>query len=264
MRALVVLLALPALALHAQWLKHPTPGIPRLANGQPDLAAPAPRTSGKKPDFSGIWELQHPPCPASGCADYAGGPEFGNLGARITGGLPYLPPAAKLVKERSGQLGRDDPVAFCRPPGAVRLWTFPPPRKIVQLPNEVIILSERDVTFRQIFTDGRALPSDPSPNWNGYSAGKWEGDTLVVQTNGLRDGTWLDRNGSPLSAGAKMTERIRRPNFGILEIDLTIDDPENYTRPWTVRLTQNILVDTELLDYHCMDNEKDAAHAVGK
>jgi hypothetical protein len=168
------------------------------------------------------------------------------------------------VRDRSAQLGRDDPVAFCRPPGALRILTFPPPRKFIQLPGMVVILSERDVTYRQLFADGRPLPMDPNPSWNGYSTGKWEGDTFVVETNGLRDEIWLDRKGSPMTDAARVTERFRRVNYGHVEIDVTINDPKAYTRPFTVKLNQVILVDTELLDYFCLDNEKDAKHLVGR
>lgn len=252
------------MALHAQWLELPTRGVPRTADGKPNLSAPAPRAGNGKPDLSGLWALEHPPCGANGCGDYPGGPEFMNLGAKLAGGLPYRPWAAELVKQRTADLGRDDPVARCLPAGVVRILTFPPPRKIIQTPDEVVILSERDVTFRQIFTDGRALPVDPSPSWNGFSVGKWEGDTLVVETNGLRDGAWLDRNGSPMTDAAKMTERFRRVIYGRLEIELTVDDPKAYAKPWTVNLNQQIVLNTELLDYFCNDNEKDAQHAVGK
>ena len=258
---IAVLMAGP---VSAQWLNLPTPGIPRTPEGKPNLAAPAPRAANGKPDLSGIWELEHPPCPADGCGDYIGGPEFLNLGVKLKGGLPYQPWAAELVQQRSADLGRDDPVARCLPAGAVRILTFPPPRKIIQTPGEIVILSERDVTFRQIFTDGRPMPVDPSPSWNGFSTGKWDGDTLVVETNGLRDGAWLDRNGSPMTDAAKMTERFRRISYGRLEIELTVDDPKAYTKPWTVTLNQQIVLNTELLDYFCNDNEKDAQHAVGK
>lgn len=260
--ALVGILALASSA-QAQWLKYPTPGVPRLADGKPDLTAPAPRTADGKPDLSGVWQLEAR-CPAEGCRDYPGAPEFANLGAKLRGGLPYQAWAADLVKKRSADLGRDDPVAFCRPGGAVRILTFPPYRKFIQLPGLFVILSERDVTFRQIFIDGRPLPIDPEPSWNGYSTGRWQGDALVVETNGLRDGTWLDRNGSPMTDAAKLTERFRRVNYGRLEVEVTVDDSKAYTRPWTVTLTQQIVVDTELLDYHCNDNEKDANHLVGK
>jgi hypothetical protein len=263
MRALFLLLLWTVCAA-AQWIKLPTPGVPRTRDGKPNLSAPAPRVNGK-PDLSGIWELQHAPCGPTGCGDdYLAGPEFLNMGAKLPGGLPYLPWAAELVTRRSTELGREDPIAFCRPGGAVRMLTYPPPRKILQLPGEIVILSERDVTYRQIFTDGRALPIDPAPTFNGFSVGKWEGDTLVVQTNGLRDGTWLDRRGSPITEQAKMTERFRRVNYGLLEIELTIDDPGAYSKPWTVKLNQDIVLDTELLDYHCTDNEQDAKHVGGK
>ena len=249
--------------LAAQWLNFPTPGIPRTSDGKPNLSAPTPRTAAGKPDLTGVWYLQTPPCGPNGCGDYPGGPEFGDYGAHLSGGLPYQPWAADLVKKRAADQGRDDPVAQCRPAGAPRILTFPPPRKLIQTPAELVILSERDVTFRQIFTDGRPLPNDPEPSWNGYSVGKWEGDTLVVRTIGLRDGIWLDRKGSPLTDAAKMTERFHRVNFGRLEIDVTIDDPKAYTRPWTVKLVQLLAPDTELLDYFCQDNEKDAVHVGG-
>jgi hypothetical protein len=248
-----------------QWLHYPTAGIPRTKDGKPDLSAPAPRSADGKPDLSGMWDVLHNrPCPPEGCTDMVIPEEFLDIGFSLKGGLPYQPWAAELVQQRSADLGRDDPVARCLPAGAVRILTFPPPRKIIQTPGEIVILSERDVTFRQIFTDGRPMPVDPSPSWNGFSTGKWDGDTLVVETNGLRDGAWLDRNGSPMTDAAKMTERFRRINYGRLEIELTVDDPKAYTKPWTVTLNQQIVLNTELLDYFCNDNEKDAQHAVGK
>jgi hypothetical protein len=247
----------------AQWLNYPTARVPRLSNGNPNLTAPAPRTGDGKPDLSGIWQLEAR-CPPEGCGDYPAAPEFADLGARLKGGLPYQPLAAELVEKRAAQLGRDDPVGSCRPAGAIRLLTFPPPRKILQLPGEVVILSERDVTYRQIFTDGRPLPHDPDPSWNGFSTGKWEGDTLIAQTIGVRDGTWLDRKGSPMTDAAKITERFRRVNYGRLEIEVTVDDPKAYIQPWTIKLNQLIVLNTELLDYYCLDNERDATHMIGK
>jgi hypothetical protein len=251
--------------LAAQWLNYPTPGIPRTKDGKPHLSAPAPRTKDGKPDLSGVWTLQAAPCPVDTCGvDYSAGPEFADIAAKLPGGLPYQPWAADLVKQRAAGIGKDDPVARCLPSGAVRLLTFPPPRKIVQLPGLVLILSERDVTFQQIFTDGRPLPQDPTPNWNGYSIGRWEGDTLVVHTNGLRDGTWIDRKGNFLTEAAALTERFHRVNYGRLQIDLTVDDRKAYTKPWTVTLNQILAPDTDLLDYFCMDNEKDTPHILTK
>jgi len=262
--AALIVLAISA-PLRAQWLNYPQPGTPRLANGKPNLAAPAPRTSGHKPDLSGVWELEPAPCNTSAeistCGqDYTGGPEFGNIAARLGAELPYQPWAAELVKQRARGQGKDDPVALCQPSGALRLLTYPPYRKIVQTPGLVIILSERDVTFRQIFTDGRALPADPQPGWLGYSTAKWDDGALVVETAGFRDGIWLDRAGSPLTAAGKITERFRRVNFGHLEIRITVDDPKAYTAPWTVTLNQFLVPDTELLDYICLENEKDIPH----
>ena len=265
-RGLVLILAVLTCqaALSAQWIVHRTPDVPRLSDGKPNLKAAAPRTADRRPDLSGIWYLHFDGCGRFGCADYQAGPEFFDFGAKLPGGLPYLPWAAALVKERQAHNAKDDPIGLCRPGGLFRFHTYPPPRKVVQLPNLVLILSERDVTYRQIFVDGRALPVDPEPTWNGYSVGRWDGDALVVESNGFRDDTWIDRNGSPLTSAARVTERFRRPDFGHLQIDVTVTDPKAYARPWTATLTQDLAVDTELLDYHCTDNEKFTERSVGK
>jgi hypothetical protein len=260
---LVLVATVGGASLYGQWLDYPTPGIPRLKNGKPNLAAPTPRVSGGRPDLSGIWQLQPRPC-TSNCGDYQPAAEFFDMGATLPGGLPYQAWAGDLVKQRTADFWRDDPVGFCKPAGALRLLTYPPYRKILQTPAVTVILSERDVTYRQIFTDGRPLPKDPEPTWNGYSVGRWQGDSFVVETIGFRDGTWIDRNGSPITGSAKMKEVYRRTNFGNLEIEVTIDDPKAYTKPWTVKLHQLLVPDTELLDYHCTDNEKDASHLVGR
>jgi len=127
-------------------------------------------------------------------------------------------------------------------------------------PGALIILTERNIQYRVIFMDGRPLPTDPNPTWNGYSTAKWDGDTLVVETNGFRDDLWLDAAGNPLTNEGKMTERIRRPNFGTLEVEITINDPKAYTKPWTVKINQPLVLDSELLDYYCLENERDAVH----
>jgi hypothetical protein len=261
------LLATPAAA---QWLSYPTPGVPRDSRGKPNLSAPAPRTPDKKPDLSGVWQLDAT-CPPGGCdvvsqqlGDYPIPPEFVNFGARLAGGLPYQAWAAALVKERTARFGIDDPITHCKPAGALRALTVPPPRKIVQLPGLVVILTEREVTYRQIFTDGRPLPADPNPSFNGYSIGRWMNDTLVVETIGFRDGLWLDRKGSPLTDAARITEKFHRLNYGRLEIEVTVDDPKAYTKPWTARLNENILPNTDLLEYYCSDNEKFSTRVVPK
>jgi hypothetical protein len=144
------------------------------------------------------------------------------------------------------------------------MQTHPFPSRIVQTPGFITILHERDMEYRQIFTDARPLPTDPQPSWNGYSSGKWEGDTLVVDTIGFRDGLWADYNGSPLTGAARITERFRRLNYGTLEIEVTVDDPKAYTKPWTVKLNQSIVLDEDLLEYVCLEGEKDVVHMVGK
>ena len=263
--AVVVIFSAMPLPLDAQWLHYPTSGVPRTAAGSPDLNAATPRTSDGKPDLSGIWDIEHNrPCPPGGCADMAIGQEFLNIGWGLEGGLPYQPWAADLAKIRTEQNGKDDPVSHCLPSGVVGSHTTPLLRKIIQLPGLIIILREANTSYRQIFTDGRPLPEIDQPSFDGYSVGKWEGDTLVVETTGFKDGLWLDRNGSPMTDAAKVTERFRRVNYGKLEIEITDNDPKAYTAPWTIKLNHFIVPDTELLEYICLENLKDPDHAVGK
>jgi hypothetical protein len=260
----VLFCAMPA-PLAAQWLHYPSVGVPRTPAGTPDLAAPAPKTPDGKPDLSGIWTMQeNRSCPPGGCDDMLASQEFLNIGWSLKGGLPYQPWAAEAVRARTEQYGKDDPQTHCLPIGVVKMHTDLLMRKIVQVPGSVLIINERNTTYRQIFTDGRPLRVDPEPPWIGYSSGKWVGDTLVIETNGFRDGLWLDHNGSPMTDAAKLTERIRRVNYGRLEIELTVDDPKAYTAPWTVKLNQDIVLDTELIDYACLENEKDIPNLVGK
>jgi hypothetical protein len=161
-----------------------------------------------------------------------------------------------LKKQRMADNMKDNPDAHCLPMGNMQFHTHPQPRKIIQAPKVLVILYEGNAGIRQIFLDGRPLPdNDPQPWWYGYSTGTWEGDTLVAQTSGFRDGGWLDVAGSPLTAQATMTERFRRPNFGTLEIEVTVNDPKAYTRPWTVNLTQRLLPDEELIEFICAENE---------
>jgi hypothetical protein len=261
--AMLPLLLAPGSRADAQWLKYPSPGVPRTASGAPNLEAPAPRAPDGRPDLSGIWvPLDNRPCPAEGCADMKVGQQFVDMGWGIPGGLPYQPWAAALTRQRTAELRLNDPNSQCLPTGIVRMHTTPLYRKVVQTPGAVIILNERQVWYRQIFTDGRPLPSDPLPTWNGYSVGKWDGDTLVVESNGFRDGMWLDANGSPLTEAGKITERFHRANFGTLDITVTVDDPKAYTKPWTTTIRHLIALDTELVDYVCQENEKDTKHLV--
>lgn len=254
MAAVLALMVLVTVGGDAQWLNHPTPGIPRRADGKPNLNAPAPRTNGR-PDLSGVWRLI--PATDPGFLGLPFGPEFGNIGASLKGGLPYQPWAAAQVNATRANQREYDPLPHCLAIGPVRSHTITFYRQVIQLPQKLVILNEYNTTYRQIFTDGRPLPIDPVPTVNGYSVGAWEDDTFVVRTTGIRDGIWLDNFGSPLTAAAKITERFRRLNVGRLDIELTVDDPKAYTKSWTVTLRQELMPDTELFDAVCAEHELD-------
>jgi hypothetical protein len=258
-----VLVVVTGAPVVGQWLRYPTEGVPRKADGTPDLHAPTPRLPDGKPDLSGIWHASNPNrcVPGTGqfveCGTEIGGSRLNrNLGLDLPGGLPYQPWAAVLAKERAADDSRDDPHVRCLPDNPPRAWTLPHLTKAIHTPKLLVLLYEVNAMYRQIFIDGRPLPEDPTPGWNGYSTARWDGDTLIVQTAGFRDHLWIDMGGSPMSDAAKMTERIRRPNYGTLNLEITIDDPKVYTRPFTINLTQNIEVDTELIDEFCLENEK--------
>jgi len=259
---LIVIIALPAFGF-AQWLRYPTEGVPRTADGKPDLTAPTPRLPDGKPDFSGLWHAANPNRCVPGTSQFVacgveigGSPLGGNLGRNLPGGLPYRPEAAALAKARRADDSRDDPHVRCLPDNPPRHWTLPHLTKAIHTPKLLVLMYEVNAMYRQIFIDGRPLPEDRNPSWNGYSTARWDGDTLVVTTAGFRNDLWIDTGGSPMSDAATMTERIRRPNYGTLEIELTIDDPKNYTKPFTVMLTSNIELDTDLIDEFCLENEK--------
>ena len=268
------LTAVGVLALAAQWPPYPTARVPRTPDGKPNLAAPAPRTADGKPDLSGIWRNARGfGTPNAGVGGAAGAPlldgtippranQFWDIGWGLEGGLPLRPWAAELLKKRIADDGKDNPDAHCLPMGFLQFHNHPEPRKIIQTPGVLLIIYEANSGLRQIFTDSRSLPDkDAEPWWYGYSIGKWEGDTLVVETTGFIDDIWLDVRGSPMTNAAKVTERFRRPNYGNLEIEITVDDPKAYTKPWTVKVNQRIMPDTELIEFIC--EERDATHYVG-
>lgn len=261
LRGWTAVLALAAAApVSAQWVNYPTAGVPRTADGEPDLSAPAPRGVDGKPSLAGLWfsaELQ-PECSEQDCIPQMNLPlDQINIGRTLEDGLPYRPWAAALVAERTANGAKDDPHAYCLPPNFPRAFSLPQYVKIVQTPELIVILHEFNASYRQIFLDGRPLPEVSLPTWSGYSTGHWEGDTLVVESSGFRDDLWLDLSGSPLTSAAHVTERFRRPTFGRLEIEVTVDDPKAYTRPWTVTLKQDIVLDTDLIEETCLENEED-------
>src|SRR5579863_4886029 len=285
--AFVILVAAPFASTHlaAQWLKYPTAGVPRKADGKVDMSAPSPRMSDGKPDFSGIWttgepfdrralglsspkDLAGPIDPKSALATQTpadptaivGSRQMANIGIDLPGGLPYQPWLAALTKQRTDNLAKDDPHIRCWPDNFIRAYGMPHLLKFVHTPGLLVVLNEMNAGYRQVFTDGRPLPQDPNPSWQGYSSGKWSGDTLVIDTIGLRDDTWIDWSGSVVTEAAKVREQIRRPDFGHLVIQVTVDDPKAYTKPWTVTLSQRIVVDTDLIDEICLENEQSLQH----
>jgi len=177
---------------------------------------------------------------------------------------PIRPAAAELFRQRAQTFMKESPISHCLPEGMPMVEMAPAPYKIVQMPGVTLMLYERDTTFRQVFTDGRKLPDDPQPSWLGYSVGKWDGDSLVVDSNGFNDRGWLDARGHAHSEHLHLTERFHRRNFGEMEVRLTIDDPKTYTRPFTITLQQRLLPDTDLLESFCAENEKDATHVDSK
>jgi hypothetical protein len=243
LRIALVIAAASVAVPAAQWLNHPTAGIPRKADGKPDLAAPVPRGADGKPVIAGLWR------PAPGIV--------GNIMRGMNGGdVPYQPWAKALYAERQANDSRDDPTAKCIVGGVPRSDFVGYPFKILQVPGMVVILYEAVHAYRQIFTDGRDLPKSPNPAWFGYSIGRWEGDSFVVETTGFNDNVWLDNAGHPATENLRVTERFTRTDFGRMLLQVTIDDPKAYTKPWSTTQSLAFQADTELLEYICDENNK--------
>jgi hypothetical protein len=268
-KAPAFLLAAASLPLAAQWLNYPDPRTPRAKDGKPNLTAPAPRLNGK-PDLSGLWQAERTPE-----REYVSvlGKEFTTVQVdthditkyvlNVFWGLkpeeePLRPEAAAILKKRL-ESPLEYPHTQCLPgsiPLALLVFTF----KMIQTPHMIVMLSETADPPRQIYTDGRRLPSDPQPAWMGYSVGAWQGDTLVVETNGLNDLAWLDGFGHPRSEAMRITERYRRRDFGHMDLEITFDDPKYYTRPFNLKIALALIPDSDILEYVCNENEKDRPH----
>jgi hypothetical protein len=247
--AVVAAMALSSTA-SAQWVGVKHPGVPRNADGKVNLDAPAPKTPDGKPDLSGTWLTR--------------GIYIGDIAKDLKEPPPMQPWAAELYKHRRDTESKEDPTGWCVVGGVPRSTAVPYPFKIINSPGMVVILYEAVHSYRQIFADGRALPTNPNPQWFGYSVGKWEGDTFVVSSIGFNDNVWLDNFGHPAGEALKVTEKFRRKDFGHLDVEVTIDDPKTYTRPWTVTLPLVYQPDSELIEYMCTENNKDVPHLVGK
>jgi hypothetical protein len=254
MKILTIALALTAFVtpLAAQWLQHPTPGIPRTADGKPNLTAPPPRTADGKSDLTGLWDMP---------LDTA----VGNIAVRNVGDLKpadVQPWAQALVQQRAENFGKDNPRYRCLPQGP-GYSTDGGMKRFLQTPAMIVILNE-DLTYRQIFMDGRALETNPDPSWMGYSVGHWDKDTLVVESSGFNDRTWI-HDGYPHTEALRMTERYRRTDFGHLEIAVTFQDPGAYSKAWTVAIRAHLAADTEMLESVCNENrDRGQEHWVGK
>jgi hypothetical protein len=262
----------------AQWLNYPTPGTPRAKDGKPNLSAPTPRASNGKPDLSGVWQVE-PPAPGEMER------KFGDVGTFVVPGddprtfspyffniladfkpqdAPLRPEAVAVFQAHAKTYGSDHPGSHCLPMGIPGTELIAVPFKMIQTPGIVVILNEQDFTYRQIYTDGRPLPKDPQPSWLGYSIGKWEGDTLIVETAGFNDKGWLDAIGHTHSEALRIQERFRRRDFGHMELQITIDDAKTYTKPFMVKVNQLLIPDSDVLETVCAENERDRAHFAEK
>ena len=271
-----ILLAGAVLCAHAQWLNHPTPGTPRTRDGKPNLAAKTPRASNGKPDLSGVWRTEFAPpgenerLYGSFVGDFVVPGDdprtfskyfFNILADFKPEDAPMRPGVAEITRQNAARIGVANPSTQCLPQGITRADIFAfAPFKIIQTPGVIVMLYEVDNMHRQIYTDGRKLPADPQPSYLGYSVGRWEGDTLVVDSAGFNDKTWLDGRGHPHSEELRIQERFHRRDFGHMDLSLTIDDPKMYTKPWTIKVTELLEPDTDVLEYVCTENEKDIDH----
>jgi hypothetical protein len=242
--AALILMCAP---VQAQWTKVPRGAVPRMADGKPNLSAPAPRLPDGKPDFSGVWNS------ASGY--------IRDLAKDLKpGDVSFQPQAKAIYDERAAGLHwKDEPDANCLPQGTPKILVAPAPWRIVQTPGQIFFVHEAFNFWRQVFMDGRELAVDENttPTWFGYSVGKWDGDTLVVETRGFNGKVWLDQLGKVSTEALHVTERFQRKDFGHMQIQITIDDPKAYTKPWTVNVGATLQPDSELLEFICLENEKD-------
>jgi hypothetical protein len=243
----IALLAMAPLPAEAQWIKHPTPGIPRAGDGTPNLAAPTPKLPDGKPDLSGNWRLE---------------PKQDVDLKKAIQQAGVQPWAQARFERYEFELGRDDPGVHCLPHGPRATQTYGFAGKFVHTPGLLIVLFE-DLTYRQIFLDGRALPADPNPNWMGYSVGRWEGDSLVVSSIGFNDRSLMDLFGHPHTESLRITERFTRRDFGHMDVEVTLDDPKTLNQPVRLSFEADFVADTELLEYVCQENERSRARLIG-
>jgi|SRR5579871_133439 len=270
---LLVLAALLTTVAHAQWLNYPTRGTPRTRDGKPNLAAPAPRAADGRRDLSGVWHVQ--PTPRAEMKRLFGegigvvevpGMEIGTQSKYAFNILLDFKPDEAPLRPEASEIFRHRPQGSnaadrCLPIGIPATGLVSEPNRIVQSPQMIVIIYESDGTHRQIYTDGRKLPKEFAlPAWLGYSAGRWDRDTLIVETAGFNDRTWLDLMGHPHSEALRIVERYHRRDFGHMDVEMTFDDPQMYTKPFTIKFTQELQADSDIFEYFCSENEKDRVH----
>lgn len=264
---LAACLALACASLQAQWIYSPTPRAPRTKDGKVDMKGKVPRVNGK-PSLEGVWQSPGDPrAPGGlfGIGESLNSIYFRNVLSDFPADKQPMTPAAAEQFRRNQAAGlRGNPTVNCLPDGTPHADLLPEPFKIIQTPVEIIMLYEVETTFRQVFMDGRKLPQDPSPSWMGYSVGRWEGDTLVINTNGFNDRSWLDAVGHPHTEEMLVEERFSRPDFGHLDAQVTITDPKMYTQPIVMKFKLELLPDTDVFEHYCVENERDAAHGPGR
>jgi hypothetical protein len=266
-RSISIAIALLAgcLCAEAQWANQPTPGAPRTPDGKVNMTGPVPRVDGK-PDLSGIWQVEAEPRGPGlfGLGESPNSKYFRDILSDFQRGQEPLTPEGQEILRRNTQPGVVGPNLRCLPDGVPHADLLPEPFKIIQTPREVVILYEVETIFRQIFTDGRQFPPDPSPVWLGYSIGKWEGDTLVIDTMGFNDLSWLDARGHGHSEDMRVQERFHRRDFGHMDVTVTITDPKVFTKPVTINFVEGLLPDTDVFEHICAENEKDTGHQPGQ
>jgi hypothetical protein len=259
---------------NAQWVSYRDPATPRTKDGKPNLFAPPPRAANGKPDLSGVWYVQSTPAEELKR-------QFGDLSAFAVPGddpgtfnkyfldiladfkfdqEPVRPEFAGLLRHRAANSGADHPTTHCQPMGAPANMISPAPFKFIQTPTVIAMLFEGFEGQRQIYLDGRKRPGDAAPTWLGYATGKWEGRTLVVNTDGFNDKSWLDAFGHPHSEALRVVQRFQRRDFGHMDVEVTIDDPKVYTQSFAVKFTELLQPDTDILEYICNENERDRIH----
>lgn len=257
------------LCAQAQWLNQPIPGAPRTPDGKVNMTAPAPRVNGK-PDLSGVWQVEAEPRAPGGLFGLGESPNskyFRDILSDFKPGEEPLTPLGADTLRKHTEAATKSPSLNCLPDGVPHGDLLPEPFKVIQTPTEVLMLYEVETIFRQVFTDGRKLPTEPSPTWMGYSVGKWDGDTLVINTMGFNDLSWLDARGHGHSDAMRVEERFHRRDYGHMDVEVTLEDPKFFTKPFTIKFVEGLLPDTDVFEHVCAEDEKDAAHmraAAGK